>query len=51
METLPGVGPVTATAILQWREEHGAFTAVEQLLDVSGIGEKTLAQLAPFVTL
>jgi competence protein ComEA len=51
LETLPGVGPVTAGAILQWREEHGAFTAVEQLLDVSGIGEKTLAQIAPFVTL
>lgn len=51
LETLPGVGPVTATAILQWRDEHGPFTAVEQLLEVSGIGEKTLAQIAPFVTL
>ena len=51
LETLPGVGPVTATAILQWREEHGPFTTVDQLLEVSGIGEKTLAQLAPFVTL
>ena len=51
LETLPGVGPVTATAILQWRAEHGPFTAVEQLLEVSGIGEKTLAQIAPFVTL
>jgi competence protein ComEA len=51
LETLPGVGPVTAGAILQWREEHGPFTAVEQLLEVSGIGEKTLAQIAPFVTL
>lgn len=51
LETLPGVGPVTATAILQWRDEHGPFTAVEQLLEVSGIGEKTLAQIAPYVTL
>ncbi len=51
LETLPGVGPVTATAILQWRDEHGPFTAVEQLLEVSGIGDKTLAQIAPFVTL
>lgn len=50
LETLPGVGPVTATAILQWRDEHGPFTAVEQLLEVSGIGEKTLAEIAPFVT-
>ena len=51
LETLPGVGPVTAAAILQWRDEHGHFTAVDQLLEVSGIGEKTLAQIAPFVTL
>lgn len=51
LETLPGVGPVTAAAILQWRSDHGAFTAVDQLIEVSGIGEKTLAQIAPFVTL
>ena len=51
LETLPGVGPVTAGAILQWRDEHGPFTAVDQLLEVSGIGEKTLAEIAPFVTL
>ena len=51
LDTLPGVGPVTAQAILQWRAEHGSFTAVEELLDVSGIGEATLAEMAPFVTL
>lgn len=51
LETLNGVGPVTAQAIVAWREEHGRFTAVEELLEVSGIGEKTLAQLAPHVTL
>ena len=51
LDTLPGVGPVTAAAILQWRAEHGAFSAVEELLEVSGIGEATLADLAPFVTL
>ncbi len=51
LETLPGVGPVTAAAILQWRSEHGPFTAVEQLLEVSGIGEATLAELEPHVTL
>jgi competence protein ComEA len=42
LESLPGVGPVTAAAILQWRSEHGPFTAVGQLLEVSGIGEATL---------
>lgn len=51
LEALPGVGPVTAGKILQWREEHGAFTAVDDLLEVDGIGEKTLADIAPHVTL
>jgi competence protein ComEA len=51
LESLPDVGPVTAQSILTWRSEHGAFTAVDQLLDVDGIGEVTLAKLAPYVTL
>ena len=50
LETLPGVGPVTAQAILDWRTEHGGFTAVEELLEVDGIGDATLADLAPHVT-
>ncbi len=51
LESLPEVGPVTAQSILAWRSEHGAFTSVDQLLDVDGIGEVTLAKLAPYVTL
>jgi competence protein ComEA len=51
LETLPGVGPVTAEAILGWRSEHGGFTSVDELLEVDGIGEATLADLAPLVTL
>ena len=51
LESLPEVGPVTAQAILAYRTEHGAFTSVDQLLDVDGIGEATLAQVTPFVTL
>jgi competence protein ComEA len=51
LESLPGVGPVTATAIVAWRTENGGFTAVDQLLDVSGIGEVTFAEVAPLVTL
>jgi competence protein ComEA len=51
LETLPGVGPVTAQAILQWRTEHGGFTSVDELLEVSGIGDATLAKIAPYVTL
>ena len=50
LEGLSGVGPVTAQAILAWREEHGRFTSVDELLEVSGIGEKTLERLAPDVT-
>lgn len=50
LEELPGVGPVTAGNILAWREQHGRFTVVEELMEVSGIGEKTFEQLRPHVT-
>ncbi|GAA1153900.1 ComEA family DNA-binding protein [Nocardioides aquiterrae] len=50
LESLPEVGPVTAQAILQWRDEHGGFTAVDELLEVDGIGDATLSQVAPYVT-
>jgi competence protein ComEA len=50
LDTLPGVGPVTAQAILAWRSEHGSFSSVEELLEVSGIGEVTLEELRPLVT-
>jgi competence protein ComEA len=50
LDTLPGVGPVTAQKILDWRAAHGAFSSVDELLEVDGIGEKTLADLAPHVT-
>jgi competence protein ComEA len=51
LEELPGVGPVTAQSILAFRSENGAFTAVDELLEVSGIGDATLAKIAPYVTL
>lgn len=51
LDTLPGVGPVTAEAILSWRDANGGFTSVDELLEVDGIGEATLADLAPHVTL
>jgi competence protein ComEA len=50
LETLPDVGPVTALAIVAWRDEHGGFTSVDELLEVDGIGETTLSNLAPYVT-
>jgi competence protein ComEA len=51
LDSLPGVGPVTAQKILDWRTAHGSFTAVDELLEVDGIGEKTLADMAPHLTL
>lgn len=49
LDTLPGVGPVTAQAILGWRQTNGRFGAVDDLLDVKGIGEATLAELRDLV--
>lgn len=50
LEQLPGVGPVTARAIIAWRDQHGPFSSVNQLQQVEGIGAKTFAKLAPLVT-
>ncbi len=49
LDTLPGVGPSTADAIVRYRTEHGRFRRVEDLLDVPGIGDGKLAKLRPFV--
>lgn len=51
LETIPGVGPVTAMAILSYREEIGGFTSLEQLLDVDGIGPATFDSIRSYVTL
>lgn len=50
LEELPQVGPVTAAAIVAWREANGAFASVDQLVEVDGIGEATLAEIAPHAT-
>lgn len=47
---LPGVGPVLAQRIIDYRVENGAFQTIEDLTNVSGIGEKTYQQLADFIT-
>jgi competence protein ComEA len=49
LEELPGIGPVTAGAILTWRQQHGRFSRIEELQEVDGIGPKTYAQIAPHV--
>ena len=50
LDTLPGVGPVTAQRILDWRSQHGRFTSVDQLREIEGIGETRFARLKDLVT-
>jgi competence protein ComEA len=50
LESLPGVGPVLGQNILDWRAAHQQFTSVDQLSDVTGIGDVRMAQLRPLVT-
>ncbi len=49
--TLPGIGPVTAQRILDYRAQQGKFTDLSQLLDVPGIGPKTYEKIEPHVML
>ena len=49
LDTLPGVGPILAQRILDWRAQHGRFASVDELGEVSGIGDKLLEQIRPKV--
>ena len=49
LQTLPGIGPVLADAIITFRETHGAFQSVEELINVPRIGPATLERLRPLV--
>ncbi|GAB3945155.1 ComEA family DNA-binding protein [Corynebacterium tapiri] len=51
LEELDGVGQATAAAIIAYREEHGGFTSIDQLLDVKGIGPAKFAAIKDEVTL
>ncbi len=51
LDLIPGIGPVIAQRILDYRAEIGQFTSVEELLDVKGIGEKTLAKMLEYITI
>jgi competence protein ComEA len=50
LETLPRVGPALAGRILDWRTKNGRFTSVEDLMSVTGIGQKTFDGLKDLVT-
>lgn len=50
LDTLPGIGPVLAGRIVAYRDEHGPFASVRDLLNVSGIGPKTFESIEPLVT-
>ena len=49
LQTLPGIGPKKADAIILYREQNGSFSNIESLIEVKGIGAKIFEQLAPLI--
>jgi len=45
LETLPGIGPRTAARIIEYREKHGPFKKIEELMNVQGVGEKSFLRI------
>ncbi|GIN70999.1 competence protein ComEA [Bacillus sp. J14TS2] len=51
LETISGIGPSKAATIIQYREENGLFKEIEELMNISGIGEKTFEKLKEQITI
>ncbi|MGF7235964.1 MAG: helix-hairpin-helix domain-containing protein [Frankia sp.] len=50
LDGLPGIGPVLAQRIVDWRTQHGSFASTNQLSEVDGLGQKKISDLLPLVT-
>ncbi len=49
LQTLPGIGPAKAAAIIDYREKSGSFKTIEDLKNISGIGDKTFDKLKDLI--
>lgn len=50
LATIPGVGPRMAERIIEYRQKNGGFKKVEDLMNVSGVGEKSFLKMKPLIT-
>ncbi|MBN2030463.1 helix-hairpin-helix domain-containing protein [bacterium] len=49
LEYLPGIGPVMASRIIAYRDQHHGFSTIDELVEIKGIGEKTVEKLRPYI--
>jgi competence protein ComEA len=50
LDSLPGIGPTIAQRIIDYREENGAYTTIEEIMDVSGVGPATFENIKDLIT-
>jgi comEA protein len=51
LKTLPGIGPVMANRIVEYRKQNGSFQSIEEVIHVKGIGESTFKKMEPYLKL